>query len=340
MRNYLGFDLRGGKLFPYWIATYVLILALAGLYGWRAYGDAMEQLANPLTPTDVFGWGYIGSVVVGLLFNFAAIFITHLFTFFVVKYSVPSISYGEERPEADYDTGRFVRTILIGSLLSAVTLGIYTPWFIAKLIRLFASNTYYRYDKFEFTGKGMTLFSFSVLLVVVPSLIALLLMQTFFVYILAGSQSVLVWMLLSIILLGLLLVFYQAALARWSINFIWGRKDVTSTVRIWNAGWFLAGQLFLTMVTLGFYGPMAMLRAYRYFISRTIVGEENVEARFGFTLNTWRDYGYCLGQNLLTIVTLGVYTPWCYANVMRRLVSQTYAEDQEKQTVAMRPRFE
>ena len=59
-------------------------------------------------------------------------------------------------------------------------------------------------------------------------------------------------------------------------------------------------------------------------------GREEVEDRFGFTMQPGRNYLFVLGQLLLTVVTFGLYFPWAYARVASLLVGRSYVEVQEE----------
>ena len=84
------------------------------------------------------------------------------------------------------------------------------------------------------------------------------------------------------------------------------------------------------LVTLGLYYPMALLRVWRYYVGRLVLGREEVEDRFGFTMQPGRNYLFVLGQLLLTVVTFGLYFPWAYARVASLLVGRSYVEVQEE----------
>lgn len=131
------------------------------------------------------------------------------------------------------------------------------------------------------------------------------------------------------ILLVLLICFYEALYIKWYINMTYGRKRIMSSVQCGKAGWFIFGQLLLSGITLCLYLPMAALRIWRYYATRTVIGEDNIEKILGFSMTPKRDYFFILGQMLLTAITLGIYFPWGYARTMSRLIRQTYVETLE-----------
>ena len=48
---------------------------------------------------------------------------------------------GAVRPNFQGTGGELFVTFLVGYLLTAITIGIYAPWFVAKLIKFFTNNT-------------------------------------------------------------------------------------------------------------------------------------------------------------------------------------------------------
>lgn len=109
----------------------------------------------------------------------------------------------------------------------------------------------------------------------------------------------------------------------------YGRKRIMSSVQCGKAGWFIFGQVLLSGITLCLYLPMATIRIWRYYATRTVIGEDNIEKILGFSMTPKRDYFFILGQMLLTAITLGIYFPWGYARTMSRLIRQTYVETLE-----------
>lgn len=313
-------------MFAGWIAT-MLIVFFVILRGKSGVGGGNELL---------FGFPYFVTVLVDMAVRFCTLLAGMLPAFFVIKYVIEGISYAEEKFETDYNFREFLMLSLQGALLTAVTFGIYAPWFITKVIKYFAGKTYFRYNAFTFNGKPFMLFSLMIVLSIVPSMLlstlggiaSASLMTT-------GALTLAKWIpLLAIIVLFLSCIFSGFA-GRWFIDFSYGPKIITSTVNGWHAGFFMFGQMLLSIVTIGFYVPMYMLRSYRYFMKRTVLGDEIVEDQFGFTLNAWRDYGCVLGHSLLTIITLGIYLPWWYAKVAKRMFTQTYIELVEEQKISM-----
>lgn len=352
MRNYFDFKLKGSQIFiPVLVGillSYLLTLIVTfALADFRvlinslgaASPDVYSTMANQMS---VYGNPFYVALIYLVLFCLEQMIYFGVL-FFIVRASVSSLSYKGESLTVDYDIKRYFGVVLKGSLLSLITLGIYTPWFIRNIVRYFSGGVSYRFDSFEFRGKGITLFAINVLLVVLPATIfgfMLMLLGVGAVY--SDNAS---WVLFVEMILGLCLLFAlcmaQLMRLRWLINFNYGlRKRVTCNVNYLHAGWFIFGQVLLSIITFWLYYPMAVLRVYNYFAARVIVGEDVIEHHLGFTLNVWKDYLYLLGQILLSIITLGIYSPWAFAKISTRLISHTYVEEIEDSSEPMPVAFE
>ena len=184
-------------------------------------------------------------------------------------------------------------------------------WLVVSLVRYFASAVIHRLflcEEPRYRGRGSVLFAYEVLLGVVPMVI-LPFAASFFL--LAGGRAVIGVLLL--IVSVWLLAFLRALTLRYLVNFSLAHRRLTTTVNGWQAGWFVFGQLLLAGITLGIYWPMALLRIWRYYVGRTVIGDETVEMRFGFSTSLLTDFGRLFVQLLLTVVTCGIYLPWGYA---------------------------
>ncbi len=327
MRNYFGLDLKGGRLAgPFFIVWALFVVGIA----LRLFGKRSEFI----------DWDFFWSVVSGVMSTVCVMSALCILAFFFVRGTVRALSLSGERFEADYDGRKYASLCAEGILLSLVTFGIYTPWFVARLVGYFGSNTFFRFKEFRFRGSGSELFSYVVLLFVLPDSISLL-VAAFCTgglseYLTADSRRIVnvvyvavVWLLKSI---GTVLII------RWLTDFKYGgRKRIQSVAGAWHGGLFVFGQVALSAVTLGMYYPMALLRMWHYFAGRTVLGGDVVEDRFGFAINPGEDYLVVLGQMLLCIVTLGIYFPWAYARIAGLLFSHTYADTEQRSSEPMPP---
>ncbi|MGB0976055.1 MAG: hypothetical protein ACPGSG_03665 [Prolixibacteraceae bacterium] len=62
----------------------------------------------------------------------------------------------------------------------------------------------------------------------------------------------------------------------------------------------------------------------KHYVSHLVAYKDDVEAvSFFEEYNIFKDGGYLLGQMLLTLITLGIYSPWAVNNSCKRLASKT-----------------
>lgn len=312
MRNYFDLKIKGGSIAPYVIGGWVVIVILAFIYTCKF---VMPAVADPLLNGD-----YAGSLLARILWMFSILVISYTVLFFMVKFTIGGLSLNGDSFSAEYDFKEYAKVCLKGILLCVITCFIYYPWFIAKVMRYFASSTSFRGNKLEFKGDGMTLFTYAALLVLLPMFILL-----FISFMSAFTQSIPLLVVFLIAFFVCIAIYYAMA-AKWMMNFAYGTKRIISSTDGWHFGLFIAGQMFLCVITAGFYYPMALLRLWKYFVSRTVLGEDMVEDKFGFSMISGKNYLTILGQMLLVWITLGIYYPWAFAKIATLLMNQTYVD--------------
>lgn len=207
-----------------------------------------------------------------------------------------------------------------GFLLSLLTLGIYVPWYIRKLNRYLAAETTYEGQAFRFDGRGGDLFKRLLLAFGLPFLGAMIGIALVFTFsgVASDPQILTLWSALGTVLILLLLLPATVLVVyRWEVEGLArGTAHGDWQVPFWPAYRFLMGQTLLTLVTLGFWLPEALVRCTAWFVPKLAVSEGGREqARFAFDRPAGGYYGFLLGQLLLTALTLGLYLPWAYEKV-------------------------
>ena len=100
----------------------------------------------------------------------------------------------------------------------------------------------------------------------------------------------------------------------------------------WNTEFFpsvgkIALEIILSMITLGIYFPLAYLRLYKYFSGKTQSNVvDNKRIQFGYDIDPKNDFLMLWGQILLSIITLGIYYPWAFCKISKRVLGKTYIE--------------
>lgn len=246
----------------------------------------------------------------------------------IMEQTIRALSYDDAPFEVEYNRGEYLRKVAGGVALSVVTFGIYSPWLLAKVMRYFAEGVSHKFYLLSFRGKGMRLLAIVVLASVVPSLVIGLVAG-----VIAGSMPQQVDMMSFAPLAGLLSLlcglFFAAMflglMYQWYVNLTYGDKVVVCRQPLWGSSLYIMGQLLLTVLTVGLYGPMAVLRIMRYIAEHTTIEAEGQKPlTMGLRLRPWSDWGYLWLQTLLLIVTFGLYLPWYYAKVMNRFSSRLY----------------
>lgn len=245
----------------------------------------------------------------------------------IMEQTIRALSYDDAPFEVEYNRGEYLRKVAGGVALSVVTFGIYSPWLLAKLLRYIAEGVSHKFYLLSFRGKGMRLLAIVVLTSIVPSLVIGLVAG-----LVAGSMAQLDMMSFAPLvgLLSLLGGLFFAAMSlglvyQWYVNLTYGDKVVVCRQPLWGSSLYIMGQLLLTVLTVGLYGPMAVLRTMRYVAHHTTIEAEGQKPlTMGFRLRPWSDWGYLWLQTLLLVVTFGLYLPWYYAKVMNRFTSRLY----------------
>lgn len=194
--------------------------------------------------------------------------------------------------------GLFVQ-VLIGALLTLLTLGIYMPWFVAGLIRWFYENTTLQ------TPRGNVRLSFSG----------------------TGGQFFLTLLMAYVLLpltLGLVTPWIVARLLRIMLDHTNGTAEDGTPYRLkylgTGGGLFgpIVGGMLLTMITFGIYGAWFLVGLTRRICADVRIAENDEEAAtFQFTGTGGSFFGVIFVGYLLTMITFGIYSFWMQVNVWR-----------------------
>ena len=203
----------------------------------------------------------------------------------------------------------FVRG-LVGYLLTAITLGIYGPWFICNLIDYFAENTTFttasgKQYRLNFKGKGGELF-----------------------------VTFLVGMILTGITFGIYAPWFSCKLQKWINNNIEIYEDGTELVGqadfVGTGGELfvvnLVGML-LTMITFGIYFPWFQVNLVKFNTHNTRINVKGRTIVPKFSGTGGELFVEFLVGYLLTLVTLGIYSPWWAVKLMKFNINNLSFED-------------
>lgn len=326
MKNYFGFSLTGIKLLPVWLAFYLLFLVPYVILSIKM-GDIQQEVA----PGELFSAMrlYYGILAVLIVIQF-------IFMFYIYKLMIKNTQYNNQTLEFNGTLLRYLGVVFLGGFLSIITLGIYYSWFVKKLLGFYVDNSTMENESFKFKGKGGKLFLIFLLALFIPIILLVVLFATvgkscFDPGICAsalGETGVMTFGIVAIseIVMLFIMVPFIYLYYKWIVNINYKNYNVRFDTGFWNSCGKIALELFLSIITIGIYSPAAGIKIYKYFADRTVAQSAETKRSFGFEANNWSDFLYIWGQTLLTIITIGIYAPWCICNVNKRILSRTYLE--------------
>jgi uncharacterized membrane protein YjgN (DUF898 family) len=218
---------------------------------------------------------------------------------------------------------KYIGIILLGTFLSIITLGIYMPWFIRNLIRFFLNNSTYNSENFSFKGTGGKLFVIFLLSIILPIIVASIIMGRYFPV--NPNQSWSSQFIFQAVIM-IILIPYMYLIYKWMVNVDYKSYNISWRTNFWKSCGKIAVEMILSMITLGIYGPLAMVRLYKYFIDKTEAAGSDRVLRFGYDIDQINDFLFLWGQILLTIISLTIYYPWAFSKIGNRLIGKTYLE--------------
>ena len=319
MKRYFEYSISGRKImWPLWGMVGVCIVAtLFTMLLTPAYGSPEGTVAD---------WGWVlrtlGTLVVAILGSVGL----YGLCLPLSKFTLEALSVEDEKITTDYDRGEYLKLVAVGSLLTVVTFGLYSPWFMVRITRYLLDNAYHRRRPLGFHAKGGDLFAIVMLGLMVPFVVLVLVASALVAGFGEGADPLLA--VLGVVVFYLVVVVWMALfvvlVTRWAINLSVGEERIVTTLPTGEATLFVVGQILLCCITLGLYAPMMELRVLQYFIDGSRVGEGRDARRFGMRITAWRDWAFLWGQLLLVMLTFGIYTPWYYARVMNRFIPRVY----------------
>lgn len=299
------------------------------VWGVLAVGIAVALISNLYVCAGCEGTPFFPNfVVLSVVTPFVAIYLLSMLAFSITKKSAEACGFQGERAEADYVFGIYYKRLLLGALLCVISCGLYLPWFVADLTKSLVGGISYKGVKFDFHGTGVDLLSILVLGLILPFVVLVVVLGV----VTAGgifAESVVANIVGMVMIMAASIAIYSlsyALLARWMLRLSYGDKVIKSNFSLLGAILYIVEQWAFTIFTLGLYAPMMSLRIMKYFVSEITYGEGRDCVRLGMRLRSWRDWAYVWGQMLLVVVTLGIYTPWCYARLMNRFVPRIYID--------------
>jgi uncharacterized membrane protein YjgN (DUF898 family) len=307
MKNYFKFSLTGKKLLPIWILFLLLFIV--------PYSVVVFQL-NKLQPGMTPPLYFFPVILLEILVAF-------FLAYYITKLTIENLEYKDKSVVFTGGFGKFVGVILLGLLLSIITVGIYSPWYVRDINRFFVNNSSYNSQNFEFKGKGGVLLLIILLSVILPMVVITFLFSKSLVnYSVDYSPATVSYQLLIFIIL----IPYMYFIYKWMVDLNYKNYTIKWETNFWNSCGKILLEIILSLITLGIYMPLAMIRLYKYFVQRTVATGADSNMRFGYDLENLNDFLFIWGQLLLTMITLGIYYPWAFCKIGARILRKTYLE--------------
>ncbi|OFY44218.1 MAG: hypothetical protein A2X18_00995 [Bacteroidetes bacterium GWF2_40_14] len=310
MKNYFDFTLTGKKFFPVWILFIVLMIVPYGIMLFKA-----KEIQPGEVPDMMF-----------FIWPVALFFVAFILTFYMARLLIEGIVYDDKAIVFNGTFGEYMVKVLLGFFLSIITLGIYIPWFTKDITGFFVDNSSCNSETLKFKGKGGKLFVIITLSFLLPIIIMTIIMAVYVLKDIYSAQlpkhSIVTQLLMTIIMIPYIYLFYK-----WMVNVDYKDFNIRWETNFWDSCWMVAGQMLLSIVTIGIYYPMAVVRLYKYFLDRTVAVSDERRLNFGYDIEASKDFLFLWGQILLIIITLSIYYPWALCKIGKRFLSKTYLAD-------------
>jgi len=313
MRDYFKFNLTGKKLLPIWLLFLVLFMV--------PYVFLSVKVQAIPSGEHLLIIVYNCAILLLLLVEYAILF-------FIVKISIENTEFRNSTFAFKGKFGQFMGILILGGFFTIITLGIYSPWFIKKMQQFFVGNSSFDSTPFEFLGKGGKLLVIFLLTLILPMIfffaaigVALAGNQQLFLNPSSGSVFSSFIMIIAVVVL---LIPYMYYFYKWMVDVKYKNYLIRWETSFWKSCGKIALEILFSVITIGIYYPLAMLRLYQYFVERTVAVSAERTKKFGYDIASKDDFLFIWGQLLLTIVTLGIYYPWAYSKVIGRILGKTY----------------
>ena len=310
MKTYFDFTLTGKKFLPVWILFIVLLIV--------PYGFLLFEIKD-MQPGEVPEMSFF-------LLPVAMFFVAFILTFYMARLLIEGIAYNDKSIVFNGTFGEYMVKVLLGFFLSIITLGIYIPWFTKDITGFFVDNSSYDSASLKFKGAGSKLFAIITLTIIIPMVIFFIILLTSLYTqtnrVIVPPATIIMQLIIMILMIPSTYLTYK-----WIVNVDYKNFNIRWKTNFWNSCWKVTGQVLLSIVTIGVYYPMAIVRLYKYFVDRTVAISDDRKRSFGYDIEASKDFLFLWGQILLIIITFGIYYPWALCKIGKRILSKTYVTD-------------
>jgi len=326
MKNYFKFNLTGKKLLPLWLLFMLLFLVPYVFIQFK-----LQSFQHNPSPEAGQIFQRISSMFMLYGVMFVLVIIEYIFIFYLTKMAINNTEFKGKVLEFKGQFGEFISILLFGLLLTIITIGIYSPWFITDLYKFFTRNTNYNESTFEFKGKASNLFLIITLTLILPMIVIMIVTIAMTVKEIAQSQTPnMAATTMPIIMMGVIFIMmipYMYFVYKWMVNLVYKNYQIQLETSFWPSVGVITGQILLSIITAGIYLPLASLKLYKYFAEKTFAKSDISTKTFGYEIDPLNDFLFIWGQSLLSVITLGIYYPWAFCKITNRISGKTYVTE-------------
>jgi uncharacterized membrane protein YjgN (DUF898 family) len=309
MKKYFDFTLTGKRFLPAWLIYYVFFLV--PLYAWRAYFLWRPPAIHPNR------WLYVASM--------AIVLVGGVLSFLITRATIENIKYGEKQVGFNGNIFVYAGKYLLGTFLSMITLSIYTGKFMQNITGYIYDKSSIDSENFKFKGRAEKMWVIFFLALIIP----LMLLEKLSMHYLTGMDHTFLFKCFNHFVELIIMIPFCYYSYRWMVDFKFKGYRIKWHTKVLDSCAKILVELLLSVITLGIYAPLALLKLYKYFSEHTIAENYISSLRLGYDLEPKEDFLFIWKQLLLTIVTVGIYFPWAYAKVGKRISNKTYLTEIE-----------
>lgn len=248
--------------------------------------------------------------------------------FFIIKSFIDSTFIDEIKLSFEGKFSDFIKIVLFSFFLNLITILIYFPFYITRLVKFFFSNTKYKEKRFEFLGEGFALFGIILFLYLIPNIAFKYIIDKLWLDLNFKNVIIIIGVSIVFLLISCAYFFY---LLKWFINLRYYEYDITFNTKSAGTISFIFFQILLSILTLFLYLPMALVKIYRHIISKIKIDDysENI-TKLTSDFDIKESYKFIGRQLLLSLVTVGIYLPWAFCNIAKYILERTTIYKEEK----------
>ncbi|MCT4673013.1 MAG: YjgN family protein [Prolixibacteraceae bacterium] len=295
MKKYFSFNINPRKLLP-------LVLGILVIYSIINY----LLLYNRLDQSEITVFGFVILMMILSLPLF----------YYTKKILIKGISIDNTPLNFKGKLLNYIINKIHLPFFSAVTFGIGFPYFQKEIISFYVNNTSINNQNLTFNASSIRLLKKGIKLLYIPTIIIL---------IIRCNNNRIDLFIITLPFIYLLSIFSLIVYSRrWSINFGYKEYNIKLNSLFIDDLLYNLSFTIVSILSCGILLPFMSIWIIKHYVSHLVAYKNDVEAvSFFEEYNIFKDGGYLLGQMLLTLITLGIYSPWAINNSCKRLASKT-----------------